>query len=293
MISIQAEIDLLHNELELFDDVMDKYEYIIELGKQLLPLQDKYKTMLFKVQGCQSQIWLHPYVEEGKIYFEAGGDALIAKGLVDILIRIYSGHSAKEILETDTAELKELHLSEIISSGRQNGIASMIKRIYAFAKETSASQTTTASFTEETSASQTATASFAKETSASQTATASFAKETSASQTATASFDEELIRKKIISGLEQIYDPEIPVNIYTLGLIYKIDIILFKEKVCCYIEMTLTSPACPVAESLVEQVYNVSYLIEEIDEMNVELVFEPPWSPDKIPYEAKLELGLL
>ncbi|PHR54215.1 MAG: hypothetical protein COA44_13880 [Arcobacter sp.] len=279
MISIQAEIDLLHNELELFDDVMDKYEYIIELGKQLLPLQDKYKTMLFKVQGCQSQIWLHPYVEEGKIYFEAGGDALIAKGLVDILIRIYSGHSAKEILETDTAELKELHLSEIISSGRQNGIASMIKRIYAFAKETSASQTTTASFTEETSASQ--------------TATASFAKETSASQTATASFDEELIRKKIISGLEQIYDPEIPVNIYTLGLIYKIDIILFKEKVCCYIEMTLTSPACPVAESLVEQVYNVSYLIEEIDEMNVELVFEPPWSPDKIPYEAKLELGLL
>jgi len=133
--SIQAEIDLLHNELELFDDVMDKYEYIIELGKQLLPIDNKYKTTPFKVQGCQSQIWLHPYIKDDKIYFEATGDALIAKGLVDILIRIYSGHSAKEILATDSANLKALHLSEIISSGRQNGIASMLQRIYAFAKE--------------------------------------------------------------------------------------------------------------------------------------------------------------
>jgi len=139
--SIQTEINLLHDELDIFDDVMDKYEYIIELGKQLLPIDDKYKTMLFKVQGCQSQIWLHPYVQDEKIYFEATGDALIAKGLVDILIRIYSGHSAEEILQTNSAELKELHLSEIISSGRQNGIASMLKRIYGFAKETSVSQT--------------------------------------------------------------------------------------------------------------------------------------------------------
>jgi len=135
MNTIQAEIDQLHNELELFDDVMDKYEYIIELGKQLLPLDNKYMTPTYKVQGCQSQIWLHPYVKEKKVYFEAGGDALIAKGLVDILIRIYSGHTAKEILETNSAKLKALHLSEIISSGRQNGIASMLKRIYGFAKQ--------------------------------------------------------------------------------------------------------------------------------------------------------------
>ena len=73
------------------------------------------------------------YVKDEKIYFEATGDALIARGLVDILIRIYSGRSAQEILQTDSAELKALHLSEIISSGRQNGIASMVKRIYTFA----------------------------------------------------------------------------------------------------------------------------------------------------------------
>lgn len=117
--------------------------------------------------------------------------------------------------------------------------------------------------------------------------------ETSASQTTTASFDKEFITNKVISVLEQIYDPEIPVNIYTLGLIYKIEIINFKGKISCHIEMTLTSPACPVAESLVEQVYNVSYIVEEIDEMNVELVFDPPWSPENIPYETRLELGLL
>ncbi len=125
----------LKEELSLFEDVMDKYEYIIELGKQLSPLEETYKSPIYKVQGCQSQLWLHPYLEEGKIYFEADGDALISKGLADMLIRIYSGHTAQEILAVDTSELKQLGLSEIISSGRQNGIASMLKRIYSFARE--------------------------------------------------------------------------------------------------------------------------------------------------------------
>ena len=132
---ISDEIRNIHDELELFGDVMDKYEYIIELGKQLTPLDEKYKADLYKVQGCQSQVWLHPYEKNGLVYFEADGDALIVRGLVDILIRIYSGHSKEEILGTDSAELKQLELGEIISSGRQNGIASMLKRIYGFAKE--------------------------------------------------------------------------------------------------------------------------------------------------------------
>ena len=101
------------------------------------------------------------------------------------------------------------------------------------------------------------------------------------------------IREKVISLLENIYDPEIPVNIYRLGLIYKIEFSHFEKKLLCNIEMTLTSAACPVAESLIEQVYNISYLIEEIDEMKVDVVFDPPWTPDKMPFEARLELGLL
>ncbi len=105
--------------------------------------------------------------------------------------------------------------------------------------------------------------------------------------------DEEELRKKVIALLEMIYDPEIPVNIYRLGLIYKIEFEHVGTHIKCNIEMTLTSPACPVAESLVEQVYNIAYILEEIDEMNVDVVFDPPWSPDQMSYEAKLELGLL
>ena len=132
---ITNKIQSICDELILFDDVMDKYEYIIELGKGLKGLEERYKTEIYRVQGCQSKVWLHAYKKDGLLYFEADSDALIVKGLVQILIRIYSGHMAKEILETDTSELKRLGLGEIISSGRQNGIASMLKRIYSFAKE--------------------------------------------------------------------------------------------------------------------------------------------------------------
>lgn len=105
--------------------------------------------------------------------------------------------------------------------------------------------------------------------------------------------NEEDLRKKVIALLENIYDPEMPVNIYKLGLIYKIEFKKVGEKILCNIEMTLTSAACPVADSLVDQVRNIAYLIEEIDEMMVEVVFDPPWTKDKMSYEAKLELGLL
>jgi cysteine desulfuration protein SufE len=133
--SITNDIQAISDELNIFDDVMDKYEYIIELGKSLSGLEERYKTEIYRVQGCQSKVWLHAYEKDGCIYFEADSDALIVKGLVQILIRIYSGHTAKEIIDTDTAELKRLGLAEIISSGRQNGIASMLKRIYSFSKE--------------------------------------------------------------------------------------------------------------------------------------------------------------
>ena len=106
-------------------------------------------------------------------------------------------------------------------------------------------------------------------------------------------FNEDEVREKVINVLKQIYDPEIPVNIYTLGLIYNIAFAYKDNQLYCDIEMTLTSPACPVGESLVEQVYNVGYIVEEIDQLNVDLVFDPPWNPENIPYEAKLELGLL
>ena len=104
----------------------------------------------------------------------------------------------------------------------------------------------------------------------------------------------EACEKRVIELIRNIYDPEIPVNIYDLGLIYMIIISEFEDGYACYIEMTLTSPGCPVAESLMEQVYNVSFFLEEVKEMKVDLVFEPPWDPKTMmSYEAQLELGIL
>lgn len=101
------------------------------------------------------------------------------------------------------------------------------------------------------------------------------------------------VKEKVIGLLRRIYDPEIPVNIYDLGLIYKIDLYEKEGKLVCDIEMTLTSPACPVAESLLDQVNSIRYIVDEIDELNVSVVFDPPWNPDRISFEGKLELGLL
>lgn len=133
--SIVERIDALQGELELFDEPLQKYEYIIELGHDLASLDDTYKSELYRVQGCQSTVWLHPYEKEGLLYFEADADALIVRGLVQILIRIFSGATAQEIVATDRKLLERLGLSEIITAGRQNGVASMLGRIYGFAKE--------------------------------------------------------------------------------------------------------------------------------------------------------------
>ena len=129
------QIEAIAEELGLFDEALDKYEYIIEQGHDLEPLEDRYKTDLYRVQGCQSTVWLHPYEKEGRLYFEAESDALIVKGLVRLLIRIFSGATACEIVKTDRSLLERLGLSEIITAGRQNGVASMMGRIYGYAKE--------------------------------------------------------------------------------------------------------------------------------------------------------------
>lgn len=104
--------------------------------------------------------------------------------------------------------------------------------------------------------------------------------------------NEEELREKVISLLKMIYDPEIPVDIYLLGLIYKIEFSKVRDNIRCNIEMTLTSPACPVADTLIEQVYNICLILDEIDEMKVDVVFDPPWGPDMMSDEARLELDM-
>ncbi len=101
------------------------------------------------------------------------------------------------------------------------------------------------------------------------------------------------IKEQIIKELKKIYDPEIPVNIYELGLIYNIACAKESGGVKCVVTMTLTSAVCPVSESLLDQVRNIGYLIDEVEEVVPDLVFDPPWTQDNISIEARLELGML
>ena len=91
----------LIQEFEMFDDWMDKYNYIIELGKDLPMIDSQYKTEEFLISGCQSQVWLHPEMRDGKLFFSADSDAIITKGIVNLLIRVLSGRTPQEILDND------------------------------------------------------------------------------------------------------------------------------------------------------------------------------------------------
>ena len=112
----------LIQEFEMFDDWMDKYNYIIELGKDLPMIDPQFKTEEFLISGCQSQVWLHPEYKDGKLYFSADSDAVITKGIVNLLI-----------LDNDLSYLDAIGLKNHLSPTRSNGLASMIKQIKLYA----------------------------------------------------------------------------------------------------------------------------------------------------------------
>jgi len=118
----------------LFDDWMDKYAYIIELGKELPLIGHQYKTNQYLISGCQSRVWLHADLDNGKIVFSADSDAVITKGIVSLLVKVLSGHTPDEILKADLGFLEEIGLKEHLSPTRANGLTSMIKQIQLYAK---------------------------------------------------------------------------------------------------------------------------------------------------------------
>ena len=123
----------LIEEFELFDDWMDKYNYIIELGKELPMIDEQYKTPEFLIDGCQSQVWLHADYKDGKVFFTADSDAIITKGIVNLLIRVLSERTPQEIIDNDLHYLDAIGLKEHLSPTRSNGLASMIKQIKLYA----------------------------------------------------------------------------------------------------------------------------------------------------------------
>ena len=126
----QAEIV---DEFSMFDDWMERYEYIIELGKSLPVISEQFKTEENSIKGCQSKVWVHAKQEEDKLFFTADSDAILTKGIIAILIRSFSNQSASAILEANTDFIDEIGLKEHLSPTRANGLVSMIKKIKMYA----------------------------------------------------------------------------------------------------------------------------------------------------------------
>ena len=116
-------------EFSMFEEWLDKYEYLIELGKSLKDFPESSKTDDNLIKGCQSRVWLNYKIEEGKIFFNADSDAIITKGIISLLIRIYSGRTPEEILSSDFSVVDKIGLKENLSPTRANGLVSMIARI--------------------------------------------------------------------------------------------------------------------------------------------------------------------
>ena len=125
--------DQIIEEFALFDDWMDKYNYIIELGKSLPLIDEHYKTDQYIITGCQSKVWLHASYHEGKIIFTADSDAIITKGIVNLLIRVLSNHTPEEILSNDLGFVDKIGLREHLSPTRSNGLTSMMKQMKLYA----------------------------------------------------------------------------------------------------------------------------------------------------------------
>ena len=244
---IQADIV---EEFSVFSDWMDKYEYLIELGKNMPVIDEKDKTEENLIRGCQSRVWLSCRHEDGRLHFAADSDAIITKGIISLLLQVYDGQTPADILAADEGFLEQIGLKENLSPTRANGLVSMIRTIKGYAAAFSVPQ---------------------------------------AAEAAGAQPDDD-IEADIVAALRNVYDPEIPVNVYDLGLIYGVK---GDADGKVSITMTLTAPNCPIADEVVEQVREAVADVPGVKDVQVELVFEPEWTTDRMSEEAKLELGML
>ena len=136
--TIQAIQEELIDEFSMFDDWMQRYEYMIELGKSLPLIDENLKTDDKLIKGCQSKVWLNSEIKDGKIIFTADRDAIITKGIIAVLVRVFSNQKPQAILDANTDFIDEIGLKEHLSPTRANGLVSMIKqmKMYAFAYQT-------------------------------------------------------------------------------------------------------------------------------------------------------------
>ena len=133
MASIQDIQQDIIDEFDMFEEWMGKYEHIIDLGKGLPIIDNKFKTEDYLIKGCQSRVWLHAQQKDDKVIYTADSDAIMTKGIVALLIRAFSEQQAQEILEADTDFIKQIGLKDQLSPTRANGLVSMIKQMKLYA----------------------------------------------------------------------------------------------------------------------------------------------------------------
>jgi cysteine desulfuration protein SufE len=126
--------DSIVEEFSMFDDWMDRYSMLIEMGKDCPIIDAQYRNDNYLINGCQSRVWLHAEMKDGKVYFSADSDAVITKGIINLLIKVLSGQTPKDIVEADMSFLDEIGLKEHLSPTRSNGLLSMVKQMMLYAE---------------------------------------------------------------------------------------------------------------------------------------------------------------
>ena len=243
-------------DFSMYDEWLDKYEYLIEQGKNLEPFPEESKTEDKLIKGCQSRVWLDCEKKDGILFFKADSDAIITKGIISLLIDVYSGRTPQEIAEDDFGFLDQIGLKENLSPTRAGGLASMVETIKKRAEEAMAEP------------------------------------EAQPEADVLSSADvKELapLYENVVMALKQIYDPEIPVNIYDLGLIYEINI---NKEHKVHIKMTFTAPNCPMADYVMNDVKAGVEDVPGITGCDIDLVFEPAWNTSMMSDEAKVILNM-
>ena len=127
--SIEETEQEIIEEFEMFEDWMGRYEYLIDMGKSMPVIEDKYKTEDKLIKGCQSQVWMHSELKDGKIVYTADSDAIITKGMVALMIRVLSNHTPQEIIDSKLDFIEKIGLTKHLSPTRSNGLLSMIKQM--------------------------------------------------------------------------------------------------------------------------------------------------------------------
>ena len=133
MDSIKNKQEEIIEEFNAFDDWLDRYQLLIDIGSEQPPLDEKYKTDNNLIEGCQSRVWLQADLEDGKIIYQAESDALIVKGIVSLLVKVYSGHTPDEIFDNEPYFVEAIGLRDHLSPTRSNGLVAMIKQMKLYA----------------------------------------------------------------------------------------------------------------------------------------------------------------